>query len=185
MFLFKTINKSKSFYKSFCLCSSKGFCTLVKKIIFKFDRLSYPCSIKTFDYGIALFPEMIISVCNPLGLKRFQIAQFKGNFYITRRDLFWRLFACSLNIPSVKRVWNESFCCLIYAHVQGLKLIGKIVRNDNQFMFEIWYQFTALCLKYALKSVFKAIFTEKNNDDKNTFEIFYLYFEFYCVWNDI
>ena len=34
------------------------------------------------------------------------------------------------------------------------------------------------------KSAFNAIFTEKNYDDKNTFEIFYLHFEFYCVQND-
>ena len=49
-----------------------------------------------------------------------------------------------------------------------------------------------LRLKYALKSDFDTIFTEKNHDDKNTldesaktfdsnFEIFYLNFKFYCA----
>ena len=37
----------------------------------------------------------------------------------------------------------------------------------------------ALHLKYALKSVFDATFTEKNNYDKNTFETLYLHFKFY------
>ena len=42
----------------------------------------------------------------------------------------------------------------------------------------------ALRLKYARKSVFYTIFTEKNYD-KITLEIFYLHFEFYCVRNDL
>ena len=51
-------------------------------IIWKCDRLSYPCSIKTFDYGIVLFPEMIVKVYNLREVKRFQIAKFKGCFDI-------------------------------------------------------------------------------------------------------
>ena len=43
----------------------------------------------------------------------------------------------------------------------------------------------ALRLKYALKLVFDVIFTEKKNDDKNTFEVFWLHFELYCVWSDL
>ena len=43
----------------------------------------------------------------------------------------------------------------------------------------------ALRLKYARKSAFDAIFTEKNNDDKNTLEMLYLHFEFYCVQVEI
>ena len=39
----------------------------------------------------------------------------------------------------------------------------------------------ALRLKYALKSVFDVIFTEKNNDDKNIIEVFCLHFELYCA----
>ena len=73
MFLFKTINKNKSNHKG-------------SNIICKFDRPSFPCSIKTFEYGIVLFPEMVVRVYNPLGMKWFQIAQFKGHFYITRHD---------------------------------------------------------------------------------------------------
>ena len=42
----------------------------------------------------------------------------------------------------------------------------------------------ALRLKYALKSVFDTILTEKNNDDQNTLEIFCLPFELYCFRND-
>ena len=183
-FHLKQSTKTKAFTKVVVSVRRQDFLPLWKNH-FQIDRLGYPCSIRTFDYGIALFPKIILSVYYSLGVKRFQIAQFNGNFYITRRDPIWRLFACSISIPSVKHVLNESFCCLIYAYVQGLKLIGKNVRNDNQLLFEIWYQFTALRLKYAFKSVFEAIFTEKNNDDKNTFERFYLYFEFYCVWNDI
>ena len=102
-------------------------------IICNFDRLSYHCSIKTFDYGIILFPQLVVRVYNPLGVKRFQIAQFKGYFYTTRRDSVWQLFAYSINISSVELVWNESFCCLIYAHIYRLKLIDKIVSNDNHF----------------------------------------------------
>ena len=30
-------------------------------------------------------------------------------------------------------------------------------------------------------SVADAFFTENDNDDKNTFEIFYVYFEFHCI----
>ena len=40
---------------------------------------------------------------------------------------------------------------------------------------------TGLRLQYALKSVPDVIFTEKENDDKNTFEIFYLHFEFVAL----
>ena len=43
----------------------------------------------------------------------------------------------------------------------------------------------ALCLKYALNSGFDVIFTEKNNDDKNTFETFYVHFKFHCIRNNL
>ena len=54
--------------------------------ICKSDSLSYPCSIKNFDYGIVLFPEMVVYDYDSLGVTRFQIAQLKGYFYFTRRD---------------------------------------------------------------------------------------------------
>ena len=62
--------------------------------------------------------------------------------------------------------------------------------RDNQFWICYLVFFatgpsdpTALRLKHDPKSVFGVICTEKYNDDKGTFEIFYLHFEFYCVGN--
>ena len=68
-----------------------------------------------------------------LAWKVIKFPQFKRHFYITRRDLAWQLFVHFINIPCVDSVWDKFFCCLIYNYIQGLKLIGKIVRNDNQF----------------------------------------------------
>ena len=85
MFSFKTISKNKSNYKGCCLHSSKGF-LLVDNINCKFDNLNYPCSIKIFDYGIVLRPEMVVRFYNLLVVKRFQIPQFKRYLYITRHN---------------------------------------------------------------------------------------------------
>ena len=82
---FKTINKKKQLQMFLSVFAEMIFYTC-EDIICKFDRLSYPCIIKTFDYGIVLFPEMVVRVYNPLGVKRFQIAQFKGYFYMNKHD---------------------------------------------------------------------------------------------------
>ena len=85
MFSFKTINKNKiNNYKACYLLTKNNLYSC--EDICKYNRLSYPCSIKTFDHGTALFPEVVVRVCNPLGVKRYQIAQFKGYFCITRHD---------------------------------------------------------------------------------------------------
>ena len=84
MFSFKKSIKTKT---KFLSVFGKKIFHSCEDIICIFDQLSYPYSIKTFDYGIVLFSEMVVGVCNPLGVKRFQIAKFKGYFYITRRDL--------------------------------------------------------------------------------------------------
>ena len=156
-----------------------------EEIICKFDRLSCPWSTKIFDYGIILFPEMVVRVYNPLGLKRSQIAQpycflmFSGgrervnckgmgkgmtiacSFY---QHTIWllldlRLYStlrkkCSyleLFWPAFSRIWTEygvslriqSKCMKMrgritpnrdaFHAVQDLKVIGKIVRSNNQF----------------------------------------------------
>ena len=64
MFSFKTIKKNKSNYKGCYLCSTKGFSTLVKTSL----------------------ANLIVSVIPASSKPQFQIAQFKGYFYITRRD---------------------------------------------------------------------------------------------------
>ena len=40
------------------------------------------CSIETFDIGVILVFEMIVCLNNLSNMKRFQITQFEGYFYI-------------------------------------------------------------------------------------------------------
>ena len=119
-FHIKQSTKTKTVTKVFVCFRRKDFLLLCRHHL-KFDHLSYPCSIKAFDYGIVLFPKMVIRVYDPLSVKKSQITQFKGHFYITRRDPIWQLFAHFTSISCVELVWNKFFCCLIYAYMQGLK----------------------------------------------------------------
>ena len=115
---------------------------------------------------------MVVRVYNPLGMKRLQIVQSKGYFYITRCDLVWQLLA---------------FWCSVYSYIQGMKLIGKIVSNDNQFtviLCSLLFHFIiALPFKYVhdnqrtlffriTKFLFFGWQIAKDNDIKKTFALY-------------
>ena len=80
MVSFKTINKNKSNYKVVVCVCQKGFLLLWRHHLQIWLPVITAAS-KPY-YGIVLFSEMVLRVCNSLGMKRFQIAQFMGYFYI-------------------------------------------------------------------------------------------------------
>ena len=74
MFSFK-INKKKAITNVVVCVRRKDFLLLWRHLQIWSPELS--CSIKTFDYGIVFFSEMVVRVYNPHGVKKFQIAQFQ------------------------------------------------------------------------------------------------------------
>ena len=104
-------------------------------IICKFDLLSCPYSIKTFDYGIILFHEMFVRVYDPLGMKNSQIVQLKDTF-ISPDTIQLDNCLLTLSANHVLNLFEMIFFAAWFTFIsraETLSVICKIVRNDKQF----------------------------------------------------
>ena len=132
MFSFKAINKSKSSYKGCCLCLSKGFSTLVKTSFANLIASVIPSASKSLIMKSFCFLRSLCMSIIHLAWRGFKSLNLR---ILLRHQARSRLtIVCSIYQHTM--CWTclkWIFCCFIYAYIQSLKLIGKIVRNDNQF----------------------------------------------------
>ena len=115
-----------------CLCSLKGFSTRVKTTFTYVIASLFPAASKPLIMESFLVFEMIACLNSPPSMKRFQITQFEGYFYIARCNSVWQLFANAISILCVELVWDKFLCWLIGANIQMLELFREIVWNDSQ-----------------------------------------------------
>ena len=105
-------------------------------IICKFDRLSYPCSIRTFDYGIVLFPEMVVRVYDPIGVRRFKSLYLRDSFTSPDAIPFGNCLL-TLSAYHLLNLFEMNFfaACVTLISYLLIKLCGTMA--NSQFFFVV------------------------------------------------
>ena len=139
MFSFKTINKNKSNYKGCCLWLLKGFSTLVKTSFANLIASVIPVASKPLIMESFSFLRWLYESTIHLAWRGFKSLNLRDTFTSPGAIPFNNCLVTLLAYDLLNLFKMNFFCFLISAYIQGLKLIGKTARNDNQFTFIILF----------------------------------------------